>query len=597
MSKAFEKLGHFHKAVGNTIFGWAFVSTVKGEPYFDTGDGVHSDHIPTDSIVPVSKSFMQESRRGLAMHTGDQVAEVIYSYPMTDDIMRGNEITSEKQGLMIGWDTDDEDLIAKVARGEMIGFSIGGLVTEWDIVDINNQIIESFAVDKNAALRRQATRFGKACGYDGADGKMKRRVFRSWKLGEISLVDYPMQEPALVGVVKGRIKPFRKIRTLALAVSKMAMLTTSTEGHQHVIDPMECDHTGCGRTSWETSDGAEYGHDHAWVRDPVTGLITVAENEGHSHNIEASANPAVPPHGGATVISRRAVTPVAENLPSNASASSVKATQEPTQMANEKDPKDGIIETLTKQLDVWKRTASLTDPQRAFFGKLSEDDRTAFLAKTSVERDAMIKSALDADPAHYTAKNGRVFRASERELGDMAKRLDDQDVEIAKANSERDAAVHKTFAKASLSHFTFNAEKGDDVALVKAIHTIDDKDGQRARILTAFKAADASLATTFEPDGDEGGTDGDEGGTEPKPEGAEGTTLDNANPTDTVVNATKSGKVNEARNALQKMADDYAAKNNVHPAIAKRRLLADNAKAKDLYAKAQQHDARMRRAN
>lgn len=584
---AFEKLGHFHKAVGNTIFGWAFVSTIKGEPYFDTGDGVHSDHIPAESIVPVSKAFMNASRVGLDMHRGEQVAEVVYSYPMTDDIMRGNEITSEKQGLMIGWDTDDEDLIAKVAAGERIGFSIGGLVKSYDIVDVNGNVVESISVGKRRGPGgvRQGTpiRFGKVAGYDGSDGRMLLRVFREWELGEISLVDYPMQEPALVGVVKGKIKPFKKIRTLARAYAKGSVLTSSTDGHQHVIDPSACDSSGAGCTSWSTSEGSEYGHDHAWVRNTETGAIEIAENEGHTHTVEAVANPAVPPQGGAVIVT----TMRAENLPRAASASSVKATKEPTDM----DPKDKQIadltaakESLTKSLESARRLATLTDSQRSHYGKLSIDDQAAFLAKSSLERDQVVKAALDADPVHYTAKSGRVFRASERELGDMAKRMDDQDLELAKAREERDIATHKAFAKASLANLPLNADKGDDVALVKAIHSIDDKDGQRTRILTALKGADAIAA--------EGGTP--QGGEETPEETPTGE--DNTTPDDPAVNPTTKtgGKVNTARVELQKMADALATKESIHPAIAKSRLLKSNEKAKQLYAKAQSWDRQHR---
>ena len=63
------------------------------------------------------------------------------------------------------------------------------------------------------------------------------------------------------------------------------------------------------------------------------------------------------------------------------------------------DPKDMQIQQLTaangdltKQIDTYKRLASLNDAQRAHYAKLSEEDRPGFLVKTSDERNAIIKA-------------------------------------------------------------------------------------------------------------------------------------------------------------------------------------------------------------
>jgi hypothetical protein len=215
MLTAFEKLGTFHKVSGDTAYGWAFVSSINGVPYFDTGDGKHSDHIPEESIDEVAALFMEKSRAGLEMHTGERVADVLFSYPMTDVIMKGVEVTSPKTGLLIGWRPYDKSLLEKVASGERLGFSIGGAVEAWDIVDEAGNVIESVNLAEKS-LRPLTVTFGKQHVEDIAKG-MKRRVFRSWKLAEISLVDRPMQEGAVVGVVKsanGSV-PYKKVRIIA----------------------------------------------------------------------------------------------------------------------------------------------------------------------------------------------------------------------------------------------------------------------------------------------------------------------------------------------------------------------------------------------
>ncbi len=564
----FAKVGRFHKVSGNTAYGWAFVSTVKGLPYFDLGDGEHSDHIPADSIEPVASMFMQASRVGLDMHSGTQKAEVLYAYPMIDEIMRGNEIASDKQGLMIGWTSDDKELLAKVTSGERTGFSIGGIVDAWDIVDESGNVIESVT---STAKRFGPTAIAK---YAGEIGKQKRRIFRSWKLAEISLVDFPMQEPALVGVVKSKGK-LRVLKTLARATSKAAVWSSVDSGHQHTIDPACCETDGSGRTSYETAEGESYGHDHAWLRDPSTGEITIGMNEGHAHTVEASANPEAPIHGDAIVLAMRAAVAGVGNLPPVASAPTVKTM--PT--ANEKDARDAQIETLTKSVETWKRIASLTDAQRAYHKRLDEVDAAAFLAKSSVERDGVMKMALDADPVRYTAKSGRVFRDSESELADMAKALDASHELTAKRELERDDAVFGKVATTKMAHLTGDAKL--HVRMLKALRKglVDDKgvpdDKAYDAALNVIAAADATNAEGFVPEGTN--ADGD-------------ATLD-----DPATGVTKDeGKSNKARLDLDKMAKELANKDSIPKEVAKARLLRNNAAAKELYAKAQTWDRKHR---
>jgi hypothetical protein len=255
MIRHFEKLGTFHKVEGDTAYGWALVSSIEGVPYFDTGDGTHSDHIPEESLPEVAAEFMKAYGAGLDMHKGDRIADVLFAYPMTTDIMKGVEVSSNKTGLLIGWQPYDKSILEKISDGERIGFSIGGLVSEWDIVDADGKVIETVL----AAGKQAGKPFGLQLtkGYDGK-GKMKRRVFRSWKLHEVSLVDRPMQEGALVGIVKsadGSV-PYRKVRSIARAFSKGALLTSVVDGHQHVVDPACCDENGIGRTDTTTHSSA-----------------------------------------------------------------------------------------------------------------------------------------------------------------------------------------------------------------------------------------------------------------------------------------------------------------------------------------------------
>lgn len=581
LQRSFAKFGRFHKVVGNTAYGFAFVSTVNGEPYFDTGNGEFSDHIPVDSIESVSAEFMKASRVGLDMHEGAQVADVLYAMPMIDEILESNGVTSAKQGLLIGWTTPDTDLLAKVATGERTGFSIGGIVTAWDIVDVDGKVIESV---RNSEKRFGPDAIAKAVGYDGKDGKLKRRVFRSWKLYEISTVDRPMQEPATIGIVKGRAQVgYRVLKVLARVIRKDAILTSSEAGHQHTIDPSCCEN-GEGRTSYERMSDEDYGHDHAWVRNE-DGTITVAENMGHGHTVDGSVT-APGPEGAeqpntAVVIAARAGG--AGNLRPGSAPRTVKHTQEPPTM----DPKDVKISEQQKRIEFLEKVLKLPDAHRLHYNKLAVsgavNDAVAFVEKSAGDRDRDIKDADAADPVVYTSKRtNKAYRASQQELADLAKDSDAQADEVAKAREERDSARFSKLATESFGHLALKSKKGKDgyddgVALAKAIYSIADE-AQRDRILDTLKAADAIAAGNYEPQGVEtqAGAEGDD---EEEP----------AAPT-------KKLGDNKAAAELTKMAEALATKEGIHPLVAKKRLIETNPVAKRLASESLAFDAKKKRA-
>lgn len=76
--------------------------------------------------------------------------------------------------------------------------------------------------------------------------------------------------------------------TAAQRTDGMARLTDAIDGHQHLIDldgsryPGGDGQSGC--TSWAVADGADAGHEHAWIRN-ADGTITIAESAGHKHTI------------------------------------------------------------------------------------------------------------------------------------------------------------------------------------------------------------------------------------------------------------------------------------------------------------------------
>lgn len=79
-------------------------------------------------------------------------------------------------------------------------------------------------------------------------------------------------------------------RTASKRVSKMAVLTSLVDGHQHQIDlddPVDCWRHEQLMTSPATSEGAEQMHSHSWVFDKDTGKITIGADSGHDHTVDA----------------------------------------------------------------------------------------------------------------------------------------------------------------------------------------------------------------------------------------------------------------------------------------------------------------------
>lgn len=108
------------------VFGFAIVCTKDGAPYYD----LQGDHIPDDSMLKAAADFMENCRVAKDMHTGEQQGAIVFAFPLTADIAKSMEITSETTGLMIAMKPAPH-MLAKFTSGEYTGFSIGG----WRVVD------------------------------------------------------------------------------------------------------------------------------------------------------------------------------------------------------------------------------------------------------------------------------------------------------------------------------------------------------------------------------------------------------------------------------------------------------------------------------
>ena len=103
------------------VFGFAIVSTVEGNPYYD----VQGDYIPETAMLKAATDFMENSRVARDMHRGDQSGHVVFAFPLTADIAKALGIETEKTGLLIAM-KPEKDLLEKFQDGTYTGFSIGG---------------------------------------------------------------------------------------------------------------------------------------------------------------------------------------------------------------------------------------------------------------------------------------------------------------------------------------------------------------------------------------------------------------------------------------------------------------------------------------
>lgn len=104
------------------VLGFALVSKIDGEPYFD----LQGDHIPEDAMLEASLDFMANSRVGKEMHQGDQIGSIVFAFPLTTEIAKQFDIKTKMTGLMIGFKPDDDETLQKFKDGTLTGFSIGG---------------------------------------------------------------------------------------------------------------------------------------------------------------------------------------------------------------------------------------------------------------------------------------------------------------------------------------------------------------------------------------------------------------------------------------------------------------------------------------
>ncbi len=104
------------------VWGWASVCTMKGETVTD----LQGDRIAPAQMEKMADRFMRSARAAKAMHYGDDVGEVIHSFPMTKELADAFGIQSDREGWITGTYIKSDEEWAKVRNGTYKGLSIGG---------------------------------------------------------------------------------------------------------------------------------------------------------------------------------------------------------------------------------------------------------------------------------------------------------------------------------------------------------------------------------------------------------------------------------------------------------------------------------------
>lgn len=314
----------------------------------------------------------------------------------------------------------------------------------------------------------------------------KRRVMKDLTLGEISLVDQPMQDPARVAILKRASDNSDVLKRIAI--------TSMAAGHAHSVltANFQGGENRIGQTSYVD------GHAHDWVMDEA-GNIFIADAQGHNHGIAVlTKNQVGAPAAGSDnnpAGTNKAATSGAENdtMTPEQLAALQKAADDNKQKVAELEKANARSQSILK----------LSRDQREHFDTLkSVSEQDAFLAQNGEQRDAVIKNLRDADPVVYTTAEGTQIRKSAGEvLISMAKRNDQLAQELAKSAALAKQADLEKRAGTELPNL------GGDVmtkaALLGAVDGISDT-VIRGKVLETLKAHDAGLGKAFQRVGSTG---------------------------------------------------------------------------------------------
>lgn len=104
------------------VYGWASVIEKNGVAVVDHQD----DMMDEPTMTKMAHDFMVGSRNGKVLHKGQVLGTVVESMVFTKDLQKALGISLDRVGWLILMKIDDPALKARVKKGELRAFSIGG---------------------------------------------------------------------------------------------------------------------------------------------------------------------------------------------------------------------------------------------------------------------------------------------------------------------------------------------------------------------------------------------------------------------------------------------------------------------------------------
>lgn len=105
------------------VWGWASVVSIDGKPMVDR----QGDIISAEVMTKAADNFMIDVRVAKAMHEGEQIGEVIHSFPLTKALGEALGVYSALEGWIVAMKVHDNGVWNRVKSGELAAFSIGGM--------------------------------------------------------------------------------------------------------------------------------------------------------------------------------------------------------------------------------------------------------------------------------------------------------------------------------------------------------------------------------------------------------------------------------------------------------------------------------------
>jgi len=539
------------------IYCWAFTCTDEtGQPYHDLqGDAISPD------FIKAAETFMASGAASDEMHDENATGRIAFAFPMDADIAKAffGDVAGgliKTSGLMIAVRAS-KDALAKVRSGDYTGVSIAGTGTR-EVLEKGKskctgcgtyQTAEAITCTKCGGKVAMLNAKAEPQPQPDASKTVHVTVKNNPDPATIAAaLASPAGQAALANALKAKRrkgKPAKPEMAAATSsegtgngcgaskrnVAKHAVMTSVTEGHQHVIDLHDPSDSWSDMlsTSYNTAEGATEGHSHVWTYDRTTGAVTIGLDSGHTHTVTdlVPADVIAEANAEHNDDDDKSCAPVAiEDEPSSGKtvvivarapeANSPPSSTEPTVKGEPKEPSPMSVDTHLQriaELEAAKarleKVCTLTDSQRAHFTTLSTTDGDVFLSKSQRERDFIVEEIRKADQVVYTSKtDGRVYRKSDdADKIRMAQQIDKLSEEHALAKAAERAA---TFAKRGdeiLKNFPVGAKKNLRGRMMKALNAEFTDAAEYEEAETALKAHDNAMGLLGIPVGISGSGD------------------------------------------------------------------------------------------